>query len=229
MSKRLLVVVSAESQRRSLREALPQGEFVLRFEPGGTRAAVCAIDWQPDCVIVEGSAARGLDTCRLLKGDPRTQGIPLLLLSSASGRAEIVAGLKAGADDCLGRPFYVAEAAWRVRGLLLRHRASPPRESERLVVGPLSLDAARCAVALRGRALRLSPKEFALLEALMLHPGLVLRRRQLLEAVWGLDSEVQARAIDLTLFRLRRKLGAHARMLETVPGFGYRLRGDSAK
>lgn len=229
MRSAILVVDPAAPERASYRKALPADEFLLRFEATGERGMECAFAWKPALVLLELSlpGVGGLEVCRLIKSDPRTRSIPVCIVSSGCGRADIVAGLQAGADEVLAKPFHAVELLWRVRCLLRRFEAVRPADAAVLTAGPIRLDAEQGLCSVHGRPLPLTPKEFALLEALMRRPARVIKRAFLLETIWGFEASVGTRVVDLTLFRLRRKLGPEARRLETLPGFGYRLNGGS--
>lgn len=221
----VLIVDPDAAERRAYRRALPADEFLLRFEASGERGMECAFAWKPAAILLEValSGVDGLAVCRLLKQDPRTRETPLCFVATGSTRAEIVAGLTAGADEYLAKPLHPVELLWRVRGLLRRFEAARPAPEPVLSAGPLTIDAEQGVCTLNGKALKLTPKEFALLEALMRRAGRVVKRWFLLETIWGFDRSISTRVVDLTLFRLRRKLGAEAARLETHAGFGYRL------
>ncbi|MBI5245050.1 MAG: response regulator transcription factor [Elusimicrobia bacterium] len=226
MKARLLITEPEGPGRKPYRLALAPEEFDLRFEASGERCLECAFEWAPSCVLldIELPGIGGLETCRILKSDPRTRRIPVLFVSANAGKAEIVAGLKSGADDFLAKPFHPTELLWRVRALLRRYQSSAPSQESVLEIGPIRVDSEQGLAQVSGRAVRLTPKEFALLETFMRRPERVIKRSCLLETVWGYDSAVRPRVVDLTLFRLRRKLGEAGLLLETLPGFGYRLR-----
>jgi two-component system phosphate regulon response regulator PhoB len=222
----LLITEPEPSQHRPYQLALPPEEFLLRFEPSGERCLECAFDWAPSCILLNLLLPRidGLETCRILKGDPRTRGIPILFVAERAGQPQIIKSLQSGADDFLAKPFHPMEMLWRVRALLRRYQSSAPNREIAIEVGAIRLDSEQGLVQVEGLAVALTPKEFALLEIFMRRPERVLKRSCLLESVWGFESAVRPKVVDLTLFRLRRKLGRSGRQLETLPGFGYRLR-----
>jgi DNA-binding response OmpR family regulator len=225
MPARLLIIDPDPDLRSRYREVFPADDFLLRFESQGERGLECAFDWKPACVLLEARlpGIPGLEVCRLLKADPRTAQTPVFFVSASASQADIVSGLKSGADEYLAKPFHPTELLWRTRGLLRRFQNASVNPEPVLKRGPLSLDTEQGICRLKDRVLRLTPKEVALLEAFLRRPGRVLKRRYLLESVWGFDEDVRTRVVDLTLFRLRRKLGPLGSRLETLPGFGYRL------
>jgi two-component system OmpR family response regulator len=158
----------------------------------------------------------GFETCRRL----RRAGVwtPVLMLTARDTVDDRVAGLDAGADDYLTKPFSLAELLARLRALSRRGNVERPAE---LVVGEVRLDPASHRVWRGGSEVQLSPKEFALLETFMRRPGQVLSRLQLLEHVWDFAYENRSNVVDVYVRYLRQKLGSE--LLETVRGAGYRL------
>jgi DNA-binding response OmpR family regulator len=167
----------------------------------------------------------GLEVARRLRGSG--SAVPILMLTARDAVTDRVAGLDAGADDYLVKPFAFEELAARLRSIT-RRPAAPP--SSVLTCGTLALDDVRRAVAVDGRPVDLSPREFSLLEALMRHPGQVLTRDQLLDHAWPFGVAVTPNSVDAYVAFLRRKLGpAVARQIETVRGVGFRMRADLAQ
>jgi two-component system OmpR family response regulator len=158
----------------------------------------------------------GFDTCRML----RSAGVwaPVLMLTARDAVEDRVAGLDAGADDYLTKPFSLVELFARLRALARRGGVERPTE---LTVGDLRLDPASRRVSRAGHEVQLSPKEFALLETFMRRPGQVLSRLQLLEHAWDFAYEQRSNVIDVYVGYLRQKLGRD--LFETVRGAGYRL------
>ncbi len=167
----------------------------------------------------------GLEVARRL----RTAGsaVPILMLTARDAVTDRVAGLDAGADDYLVKPFAFEELAARLRSIT-RRPATPP--SAVVTCGALALDDVRRIVTVDDRNVDLSPREFSLLEALMRHPGQVLTRDQLLDHAWPFGVAVTPNSVDAYVAFLRRKLGpAVARQIETVRGVGFRLRADPTR
>jgi two-component system copper resistance phosphate regulon response regulator CusR len=170
-----------------------------------------------DVQLPDGS---GLDLLREWRDEGRAT--PVLVLTANDRVEEKVAGLNAGADDYVTKPFAFEELVARVRSLL-RRRAAPP--VERLEVDGLLLDRTAHHAERAGRRLDLTPKEFALLEYFMLHPGVALGREAIAEHVWDSSYEARSNVIDVIVGRLRRKLEAEGepRLLHTVSGIGWKL------
>ena len=164
----------------------------------------------------------GLEVARRLRRSG--SAVPILMLTARDAVTDRVAGLDAGADDYLVKPFAFEELAARLRSIT-RRPAAPPTAV--LTCGPLVLDDVRRTVTVDDRPVSLSPREFSLLEALMRHPDQVLTRDQLLDHAWPFGVAVTPNSVDAYVAFLRRKLGpAVARRIETVRGVGFRMRLD---
>jgi DNA-binding response OmpR family regulator len=165
----------------------------------------------------------GLALCRWIRS---TSELPVILLTARGDEADRIVGLELGADDYVTKPFSPRELATRVKTVLRRARpAAPPHE--RLIVGPLEIDAARHEARHDGRLLALTAKEFELLWFLAAHPNRVFSRDQLMDRVWGYSAALDTGTVTVHVRRLREKLEedpARPRLLETVWGVGYRLR-----
>ncbi|MDQ1324324.1 MAG: hypothetical protein QG587_1660 [Chloroflexota bacterium] len=164
----------------------------------------------------------GLEVARRLRA--RGSMIPILMLTARDAVADRVAGLDAGADDYLVKPFAIEELSARVRALGRRGRTGTGIAGPSITSGPISLDEASRLVSVDGLRVDLSPREFALLECLLRHRGQVLTRDQLLDHAWPYDSEVDPAIVDTYVYFLRRKLGpVGGGCIETVRGVGYRV------
>jgi two-component system phosphate regulon response regulator PhoB len=182
----------------------------------------------PDAILLDWMlpGQSGLALARKWRADTRTQDIPILMLTARGDEPDKVAGLDAGADDYITKPFSTQELLARIRAVL--RRRAPPQASETLVVGELSLDAATRRVSLQGSPLKVGPTEFKLLQYLMAHPERVHSRSQLLDKVWGDHVFIEERTVDVHVKRLRESLGSAGAMIETVRGAGYRLAAHAA-
>ncbi len=165
----------------------------------------------------------GTEIAARLRDDPRTAGVPIIMLTAKSEESDIVVGLKFGADDYVTKPFSMSVLAARIDALL--RRAASPQPSEKAVVraGPLLIDQQRYLVELDGEPLTLTLTEFRLLAALAAAHGRVLTRNQLMDQAIGLDVVVTDRNIDVHITMLRRKLGKARQFIQTVRGVGYRF------
>ena len=164
----------------------------------------------------------GLQVCRAIRSDAETALIPVIMLTAKAEESDRIVGLELGADDYITKPFSPNEVVARVKALLRRvHRAAPPEN--RLVYGPLTVDVERHLVRAAGREVKLTAKEFLLLQYLMQHRGRVLSRDLLLSDVWGYSYTGGTRTVDVHVRRLREKLPLLTDAIATVKQFGYKL------
>lgn len=177
----------------------------------------------PDLVLLDWMlpGASGLTLARRWRGDPRTKAVPIIMLTARGDEADRVAGLDAGADDYMAKPFSTKEMLARIRAVL--RRRAPEQAAVTLEAGRLKLDTATHRVSFDEQLLKLGPTEFKLLHYLMSHAERVHSRGQLLDKVWGDHVFIEERTVDVHIKRLREALGAAAPMIETVRGAGYRL------
>jgi DNA-binding response OmpR family regulator len=171
----------------------------------------------------DGNAALASVRCRALRRGPETRGLPIIMLTARSEESDRIIGLELGADDYVTKPFSPSELVARVGALLRRAQRWAASGSAVLAYGPLELDRERHRVTDRGREVRLTAKEFLLLEYLMQHRGRVLSRDLLLTDVWGYRYTGGTRTVDVHVRRLREKLPMLGEAIETVKQFGYRL------
>ena len=182
----------------------------------------------PDVVLLDWMlpGQSGLALARKWRADSRTRSIPILMITARGDEPDKVAGLDAGADDYITKPFSTQELLARIRAVL--RRRAPEQISETVTIGQLSLDASTHRVSWQGRPLKVGPTEFKLLHYLLKHPERVHSRSQLLDKVWGDHVFIEERTVDVHVKRLRESLGPAADVVETVRGAGYRLTGQVA-
>jgi DNA-binding response OmpR family regulator len=219
----VLVVDDDRGIREALRRGLALEGFVVRDAPDGA-AALEEIAARPPAIVLLDVAMPGLsgvEVVRRLREDGMT--LPVCMLSARDEVDDRVAGLAAGADDYVVKPFSVAELAARLHALVRLHASRPGRP---LVLGDLAIDPGRRIATRAGRDLGLTAREFDLLLALARHAGRVLSRPQLLEQVWGYTWDVDSNSVDVFVGYLRRKMEAagEARLLHTVRSVGFVLR-----
>jgi DNA-binding response OmpR family regulator len=164
----------------------------------------------------------GLHVCQAMRSDPVTAGIPIIMLTARADEADRVAGLELGADDYVTKPFSPKELTARVAALL-RRASRPAAPTGMVCYGPIVIDADRHHVAVDGREVKLTAKEFLLLQYLVQHRGRVLSRDLLLTDVWGYQYTGGTRTVDVHIRRLREKMPVLAEAIETIKQFGYRL------
>jgi two-component system phosphate regulon response regulator PhoB len=182
----------------------------------------------PDVVLLDWMlpGQSGLALARKWRADSRTKAIPILMLTARGDEPDKVAGLDAGADDYITKPFSTQELLARIRAVL--RRRAPEQGSDTVAIGELVLDAATHRVSWQGKPLKVGPTEFKLLSYLMQHPERVHSRSQLLDKVWGDHVFIEERTVDVHVKRLRESLGPAANVIETVRGAGYRLTAQVA-
>ena len=198
-------------------------EAICAPDAGQAQAAVDAV--LPDLVILDWMLPgdSGLALARRWRSEPRTRDLPVIMLTAKAGETDKVAGLDAGADDYLTKPFSTQELMARIRALL--RRKAPEALDAPVEVGPLRLDPSTRRATGHDRDVKLGATEFRLLHFLMAHPERVHSRAQLLDRVWGDHVFIEERTVDVHVKRLREALSPArcAHMIETVRGAGYRL------
>ena len=221
---RVLVVDDDAAIRRSLERGLRLSGFTVTLAEGGVAALAAHEQSPPDVLVLDVSMPdlTGTEVCRRLRA--AGQETPVLMLSALDQLEGRLAGLQAGADDYLVKPFALQELVLRLHALLRRR---PPRAGETITVGELTIDPETREVRHQGEAVELTRREFELLEVLARNAGIVLTRDQLLERVWGYDFDVRTDVVDTFVSYLRRKLeaGGRPRLVQTVRGVGFVLRG----
>jgi two-component system phosphate regulon response regulator PhoB len=178
---------------------------------------------QPDAILLDWMlpGASGIQLARKWRSESRTKEIPILMLTARGDEPDKIAGLDAGADDYITKPFSTQEMLARIRAVL--RRRTPEHANDVVTIGGLSLDASTHRVAWKNMAVKIGPTEFKLLQYLMKHPERVHSRGQLLDKVWGDHVFIEERTVDVHIKRLRESLGDAGAMVETVRGAGYRL------
>jgi len=200
------------------------GHRVLRA--GDAEAALRIVKGElPDVLVIDWMlpGMSGVALAKTLRGDDRSRHVPIILLTARGDEADKVAGLDAGADDYLTKPFSPRELVARIRAVL--RRRAPEASDEPMEISGLRLEPATRRVFGNGTPIALGPTEFRLLHFLMAHPERVHTRNQLLDRVWGDHVYIEERTVDVHVRRLRKALEptGHDRMIETVRGSGYRL------
>jgi DNA-binding response OmpR family regulator len=179
----------------------------------------------PDLVILDLMlpGIDGLIVCQAMRADPTMASIPIIMLTARGEEADRVAGLELGADDYVTKPFSPKELSARVTALLRRSNRSSSPTAALLRYGPITIDVDRHLVSLDGEEVRLTAKEFLLLQYLVQHKGRVLSRDLLLSDVWGYNYTGGTRTVDVHIRRLREKLPPLSDAIETIKQFGYKL------
>lgn len=221
-----VLVIDDDTQLRiAVARALRVAGYDVKVAADGEEALEAQRQDPADVLILDVAmpGIDGLETCRRLRS--RKDDVPVLMLTALDAVEDRVAGLDAGADDYLVKPFELIELLARIRALL-RRADTPDNEDDQLSYADLTMDVGTREVRRSGRLLELTRMEFALLEALLRHPRQVLTRQVLLERVWGYDSDTVSNSLEVFVGYLRRKTEAEGepRLLHTVRGVGYVLR-----
>jgi DNA-binding response OmpR family regulator len=179
----------------------------------------------PDLIILDLMLPEvdGLEVCKILRRDQRVSATPILMLTAKAAEIDRVLGLELGADDYVTKPFSPRELILRVKRLLRSGPAAPGAKEDEITLKELRLDIPRHQAMVRGKSVDLTATEFKLLTVLCQRRGRVQSREQLLQDVWEYDNLIDTRTVDTHMRRLREKLGAAAKYLDTVRGVGYRF------
>jgi two-component system response regulator MprA len=223
MAPRILAVDDDPKMLSLMRRGLTFAGFAVDLAADGEAALASARDQPPDLVVLDIMlpGIDGIEVCRRLRA--ADQNLPILLLTAKGRVPDRVAGLDAGADDYLVKPFAFDELLARIRALL---RRSGPEEQPIMRFADLSVDPATREVKRGDHAIELTTKEYELLEFFLRHPRQVLSRDQIMDRVWGDEASAESNVVDVHVMRLRQKLEAAGgpRLLQTIRGAGYSLR-----
>ncbi len=225
MAKQTILVVDDEEDIRELvrLNLSREGYKVLSCETG-EQALDQAFSRMPDLIVLDLMlpGIDGLEVCKRLKNDPKTEQIPLVMLTAKGEETDIVTGLELGADDYVTKPFSGKVLVARVRRLL-RRRPEGTGARTMVRVHELTIDPDRHEVLIGDEAVPLTLTEFNILHTLARRPGRVFTRYQIVDAIHGSDYLVTDRAVDVQIVSLRKKLGPCAKYIDTVRGVGYRF------
>jgi two-component system phosphate regulon response regulator PhoB len=228
MKAKILLVDDEPDALEVLGYKLREAGFTPLFAKDGTRALAAARNDRPDLIVLDLMLPEvdGLEVCKILRRDPATASLPILMLTARAAEMDRVLGLELGADDYVTKPFSPRELILRIRKLLQRAQAAD-EPSAHLRLGDIDIDVPSHVVQVNGRRLTLTATEFKLLEILARRRVRVQSRDRLLQDVWGYENPIDSRTVDTHMRRLREKLGASAGQLETVRGVGYRFAAEA--
>jgi two-component system, OmpR family, phosphate regulon response regulator PhoB len=231
MKPRVMIVEDEQALNLLLRYNLESEGFDVDIVDRGDDAETRIRENIPDLVILDWMlpGVSGIEICRRLRARPETKQLPILMLTARGEESERIRGLGTGADDYVVKPFSLPELLARVHALL--RRAKPEQSMKVLSAGDIELDREKKRVHRSGRELHLGPTEFRLLEFLMVSPGRVFTREQLLDSVWGREAYIDERTVDVHVGRLRKALsrGRETDPIRTVRGAGYSFNEQFAK
>jgi len=225
--KHILVVEDDEDIAELIQFNLTKEGFSVATAARGDDALKAVTQKRPDLILLDLMlpGMTGLEVCRQLKNDPKTAGIPIVIVSAKAEEADIVVGLEMGADDYVTKPFSIKVLNSRVRVALRRKQAQRYDPTTELHIRDLEISPSRFQVLAKGKPIEgLTLTDFRLLHFLASRPGWVLSRQQILDAVRGEDVAVTERAVDVQIVSLRKKLGSRADYIEAVRGVGYRFK-----
>jgi phosphate regulon transcriptional regulator PhoB len=228
-AQKILVVEDEPDIRKLVQYNLTQERFNVLEAEDGEQALKLLQRERPNLVILDLMlpGLSGMELCKLLKQRSETAKLPILMLTAKAGEADRIVGLEMGADDYLAKPFSPREMVARVRAILRRSESTPATETAPAYdKGSLKIDFSTYEVFVRGKPVKLTLKEFELLRFLVLNPSRVLNRDQLLDRVWGGETFVTPRTVDVHIRRLRKAVEKDDRKpkwILTVRGVGYKF------
>ncbi len=220
--KKILIIEDETDVTDLLSLNLRKAGFRISTAADGASGLQKARDDRPDFIVLDLMLPKmsGLEVCRILKSDTATSHTPILMLTARAEEIDRIVGLEFGADDYVTKPFSPREVVLRIRAIFRRGE----KADESLKAGPISIDPARHEVRVNGKQVYLTSLEFKLLRTLMQRRGRVQDRDRLLNEVLCYEAVIDTRTVDTHVRRLREKLGKAGDAIETVRGFGYRLR-----
>jgi two-component system, OmpR family, alkaline phosphatase synthesis response regulator PhoP len=222
---RVLIVEDEQDIAGLIKHTLERGgETDAQVVGSGDAALKAVTERVPDLIILDLNlpVVGGLEVCRILRSRADVPHVPIIMLTARTSEDDRVSGLEQGADDYVTKPFSLRELTARVRAMLRRGQGAEPRQG-RYQGERLTADFEAVAIAVDGAAVRLTRREFELLQYLVQNKNRVVSRDRLLERVWGYERLVETRSVDVHVGRLRSKLRSAGRQIETVVGLGYRF------
>lgn len=224
--KHIFVVDDEEDILKLIRFNLEREGFAVSTATDGSEAAELIPRRKPDLALLDLMlpGLDGLDLCRLLKKDPETASIPIIMVTAKGEESDIVTGLELGADDYITKPFSMKVLVARVRSVLRRKREPLAEKNAPIRIHGIEINPGRHEVLVRGKPVEMTFSELRILHFLAGRPGWVMTRDKIVDAVRGEDYAVTDRAVDVQIVGIRKKLGPKADCIETVRGVGYRFR-----
>jgi two-component system, OmpR family, phosphate regulon response regulator PhoB len=224
--KPLVLIVEDEAPLVTmLRYNLEREGFAVDAAGDGEEALVRIAERKPDAILLDWMLplVSGLEVCRQIRRSRATRSVPVIMLTARTEEGDRIRGLDSGADDYVVKPFSPSELVARLRAVM--RRAQPSAGEEALRYADVTMDLVAHRVSRSGRPVHLGPTEFRLLRHFLENPGRVFSREQLLDRVWGHESEIEMRTVDVHIRRLRKALNQHGGkdLLRTVRSVGYAL------
>ena len=224
MKQKILVVDDEPDALEVIGFKLKEAGYIALSAADGQRAVELVREERPALVVLDLMLPKidGLEVCKILRRDPATAGIPIIMLTARAAEMDRIVGLELGADDYVTKPFSPRELVLRIKKVLARTQQTD-EPATHVRIGVLDIDAVRHLVKVKDQPITLTATEFKLLELLARRRGRVQTRDRLLQDVWGYDNPIDTRTVDTHMRRLREKLGPAADYLETIRGVGYRF------
>ncbi len=225
MPKRLVLVIDDEKDiLKLLQYNLEKEGYQVLTAATGEAGFEMARSKSPDLILLDLMlpGVDGLEICKMLRADPKTRQVPVLMLTAKNTETDQIVGLEIGASDYIAKPFSVRVLLARVKNAF-RHRESQKDPGVVLKAGELLLDREKQRVSLKGKTIPMTKLEFNILAHLMANPGRVFSRDELLDGAWKGEAFVTDRTVDVHMRSIRQKLGRSRDMVETVRGSGYRF------
>ena len=230
MNANILIVEDERDIVDLLRYNLQEAGFETNYVRNGADALHRAIEQSPDLILLDLMLPEvdGLIVCRLLKNDPRTKNIPIVMVTAKTGERDRIAGLELGVDDYITKPFSPKEVVLRVSAVLRRIQVgNQTEETKQIERHGLTIDLDKHQVLTESGPIDLTATEFKLITLFARSPGRVFTRDILMDVIWGQEYYGIDRTVDTHVSRLRRKLGVFGEHIETVHGVGYRFKDNS--
>jgi two-component system, OmpR family, alkaline phosphatase synthesis response regulator PhoP len=224
--EKILVVDDEEDILELVRFNLAREGYRVETSADGERALEAARSTRPDLIVLDLMlpGMDGLEVARVLKQNPDTGRIPIVMLTAKGEDSDIVAGLELGAEDYITKPFSPRVLVARVRAVLRRRKRAAAPEEDTINIHDLAVNPLRHEVLVKNKPVELTAGEFKILQLLAARPGWVFTRSQIINQVKGDDYPVTDRSVDVQIVGLRKKLGAAGNYIETVHGVGYRFK-----
>jgi two-component system phosphate regulon response regulator PhoB len=228
----ILVVEDDENIQQLVGYNLAKAGFHVVYADNGEQALSQIKREKPELIVLDLMlpGLSGFEVCKLVRKDPKTKSLPIVMLTAKSEENDMAAGLDLGADDYITKPFSPKILISRIKAALRRkegldEEGSGGKKKGSLTIHEITIDPNRYEVLVAGEVIPLTVTEFSILELLARRPGWVFNRQQIIDGVRGYDYVITPRAVDVQVFGLRKKLGEAGRYIETVRGIGYRMQG----
>lgn len=225
---KILVVDDELNIRELMKFNLEKAEYKVTEAEDGLQALGLVEQEKPDLILLDLMLPKldGIEVCKKVKSNPKTAGIPIIMLTARADEIDKIIGLEMGADDYITKPFSPREVVARVRAVLRRQQPASSAVAGELIVGDIKVNFISYEVFIAGEKIELTPKEYELLKLFLTNLNRVFSREQLLEKVWGYEYYGDTRTVDVHIRHLRAKLAGSAQFadaIQTVRGVGYKF------